>query len=227
MKKLISPNLVLNVCKLINRLKKKCAFFEAGANDGLAQSNTLILEKKLNWSGILVEPLPHLFSKLAINRPNCELFHFALVDKNLLNRKEIEMSYGFSNNDLMSHVNTYQKSFFSFSKHKTIKVPVTTIDNLLKNSKIKQIDFLSLDVEGYEINVLEGMNFKKCSPYAILVEVWLDNIFQIIDFFLERKYYLLDNFSRFNYINNPNWSGKHQDFLFLREDFIKYYKNNI
>jgi FkbM family methyltransferase len=174
----------------------------------------------------LVEPLPHLFSKLKINRPNCELYNFALVNKNFIN-EEVEMNYGFSNNDLMSHINIYQKSFLKFSRHKTIKVPVTTIDNLLKNSKIKEIDFLSLDVEGYEINALEGMRFKKYRPLAILVEVWVDKIFQIIDFFLEKKYFLINNFSRFNYLNNPNWSGKHQDFLFLREDFVEYYKKNI
>lgn len=227
MKKLISDNLILTLCKLINNFKKKkCFFFEAGANDGMMQSNTLIVEKKLNWSGILVEPLPHLFSKLKTNRPNCELYNFALVSKNFIN-EEIEMNYGFSNNDLMSHINIYQKSFLKFSRYKTIKVPVTTIDNLLKNSKIQEIDFLSLDVEGYEINALEGMRFKKYRPLAILVEVWVDKIFQIIDFFLEKKYYLCNNFSRFNYLNNPNWTGKHQDFLFLRDDFVEYYKKNI
>ena len=32
-------------------------FFEVGANDGITQSNTLEIEKKLNWTGILVEPI--------------------------------------------------------------------------------------------------------------------------------------------------------------------------
>jgi hypothetical protein len=50
-------------------------FIEAGANDGVNQSNTLYFEKNLNWKGILIEPIPELAQQCKENRPDC-IGHF-------------------------------------------------------------------------------------------------------------------------------------------------------
>lgn len=55
-------------------------YIEAGANDGILQSNTLLLERSRNWSGLLVEPSTPAFEKLQTNRPNNILVNAALVD---------------------------------------------------------------------------------------------------------------------------------------------------
>jgi hypothetical protein len=44
-------------------------FFEAGANDGVRQSNTLYFEESRGWRGILVEPIPNRFLDCVVNRP--------------------------------------------------------------------------------------------------------------------------------------------------------------
>ena len=52
------------------------------------------------------------------------------------------------------------------------KIETDTLDNIIKKSKlsIKKIDFLSIDVEGNELNVLKGLNFKKYKPKVVVLE---------------------------------------------------------
>lgn len=47
---------------------KKGRFLDIGAYDGIESSNTLFFEETLGWTGICVEPLPHIFQKLVKNR---------------------------------------------------------------------------------------------------------------------------------------------------------------
>ena len=49
--------------KLARHISNQSGFFiELGANDGISQSNTLYLERRMNWRGILIEPNPNLFA---------------------------------------------------------------------------------------------------------------------------------------------------------------------
>ena len=52
------------------------------------------------------------------------------------------------------------------------RIETDTLDNIIKKSKflIKKIDFLSIDVEGNELNVLKGLNFKKYKPKVVVLE---------------------------------------------------------
>jgi hypothetical protein len=53
----------------------------------------------------------------------------------------------------------------------TIEVPAKTISTVLSQHGISKIDFLSLDVEGYEVQVLNGLNFNIHRPHFMLIEV--------------------------------------------------------
>ena len=73
-------------------------------------------------------------------------------------------------------LNTINKKFAhnSFRKgFKTSYVQANTLNAVLDKSKLKnkKIDFLNLDVEGNEINVLKSLNFRKYSPKLICVEI--------------------------------------------------------
>ncbi len=59
----------IEVLKSLN-YKKNGYFIEIGANDGIQLSNTYLLEKQYDWTGICVEPIPRTFDKLVKNRPN-------------------------------------------------------------------------------------------------------------------------------------------------------------
>ena len=62
------------------------------------------------------------------------------------------MKYDFSFNNLMASIN--EKSIFNFLKYKSIKVDSKNFGQVMEMSKVKEIDFLSLDVEGYELKIL-------------------------------------------------------------------------
>lgn len=142
--------------------KKDGFFIEAGANDGVSQSNTFLLERDLKWNGILVEPNINAFNKCVKNR-NCIIENKALV------------SFDYTNNYIEGDFDSIDFTLSMMggctnSHKKTTKVEAIQLSKLLKKHNIKEIDLFSIDVEGYEIDVLNGINFDEHSPNYILFE---------------------------------------------------------
>ena len=79
----------------------------------------------------------------------------------------------------------------------------------------QDVDFCSLDVEGYEFIVLNGIDFAKHKPKYFLVEVDSydeDRIFKLLK---KKNYKEPINLTNYNKIDNPTWDGLHQDYLFV------------
>lgn len=96
-----------------------------------------------------------------------------------------------------------------------VKVQAITLEKILNKYKIKHIDFLSLDTEGYELNILKGLNLDKYRPNYMLIEIYKKDYENIIKFLEIKKYKLISNFSNYNKIDNPGWDGTHNDYLFV------------
>lgn len=155
-------------------------FIEAGANDGITQSNTFYFEKYRGWRGILVEGIPDLFEKCVANRTNSRVFNCALVASSFT-EPSVTMHYA----NLMSIVEgargaaaddagfigeglEIQALPASFS----VQVPARTLSSILDECNVVDIDLLSLDVEGYEGKVLGGLDLHRHRPKFICVEAW-------------------------------------------------------
>jgi FkbM family methyltransferase len=156
---------------------KKGFFVEAGANDGVTYSNTLYFEKYKNWTGILIEPIPELAEKCRLNRPKCIVEQVALVPFGF-KEPYIEMRYC----NLMSVVKGGMKSEEEEVAHIEkgaeiqdvetfeLKVPTSDLSAIIEKYSVRDIDFLSLDVEGFELSVLRGIDFDRHKPTFMLIE---------------------------------------------------------
>ena len=187
--------------------KENGFFIELGANDGLTQSNTAFLENSRMWTGILVEPSLVGYNLCVKNRPKSTCFNCACVSNNYND----EFVYGdFQNNFLMGSINGVR-----CSSDALIQVNAITLEKILDSQYITNIDFLSLDTEGYELNVLKGLNLNKYRPNYMLIEIYEIYYNDIVDFLQKNKYSLIINFTNYNLINNPIWDGTHNDYLFV------------
>lgn len=196
---------------VLSKLNYQNGFFiEAGANDGSTQSNTLYLEKQLNWSGILIEPsLRHIESCKNL-RKNSIIVHAALIDN-----ENIKTIRGDFDGHLMSSVDGNRLS----RKDNLIEVPARTLKNILiEYSCPKTIDLLSLDTEGHEFQILNGIDFSLVTFKYIVIEInvpWYDKIVELLT---KNNYKLVENISQYVKGITPGWDGIHQDYLF---EYIK------
>lgn len=175
-------------------------FIEAGANDGISQSNTFLYEKEYNWSGLLIEPNPIKFSQCRDNRPNSIVENYALVSNSYLGEFiEGDFNHNGYSESLTSMVldegDWCDDMLRDYKREKkenlnTIKVPAITLNQLLEKHNIKKIDFFSLDVEGYEISVLNGFNIEKYLPTYMLIETTsFENRRKVIFDYMENRNY--------------------------------------
>jgi FkbM family methyltransferase len=131
--------------------KKRNGFFlEIGAADGINISNTYLLEKKFNWNGILCEPNPIHKTKILKNRRS--ILNTNIIDSKTSIKKIFYIHY----NNFNSSLNKIKKF------HNKISLKTISLNSLLKKYQCpKIIDYISIDTEGNEFNILKNYNFKK------------------------------------------------------------------
>lgn len=143
-----------------NKFKRDGTFLEFGAYDGVTFSNTFLLEKRFNWSGVLVDPIPKHFEQMRLHR-DCISIHAAIT----VNKKEFVKILESPASNLSKPVNK------SNITNKTHKVPAFTLVEIIdKYFPAKSLDFLSIDVEGEDLEILASVDFSKYEINAICVE---------------------------------------------------------
>lgn len=179
-------------------------FLEIGANDGFKQSNTYYYERIRNWKGVLIEPIPILFEQCKKLRKRSEVFNYICSEpeysgscKNIRYADLMSQVSGTFDhkNDEEKHINRgleIQKIDKSFE----VEVECLTLSKVINKSSFNNFDFMSIDVEGHELQVLKGLNLEKHAPSYLLVETWdhekkeiinyLDSHYRVEDYLTEK-----------------------------------------
>jgi len=138
-------------------------FVDVGANAPQTASQSYHLEQ-LGWTGILIEPQPDLAEALRRER-KAKVYALACSSpENAGTSMPLQLAGVFSSLNERLPVATAVPTG-------TIEVPVRTLDQVLIDAKAPApIDFLSIDVEGHETDVLRGFDFQRWQPRLIVIE---------------------------------------------------------
>lgn len=143
---------------------------EVGANDPIAGSQTWLLEQN-GWSGVLVEPQAALAEKLRQARPSAKVFQVACTAPGNKGEADLQLAEQSGIATLEPQRDSHGASYIGVER-----VRLVTLDSVLQDAGIQRIDFLSLDVEGHEIQVMQGLDFEKYKPALILIEDGVRNL---------------------------------------------------
>jgi len=194
---------IINLLKYISF--NKGFYIEVGANDGIAQSYTYELEK-MGWKGVLIEPSKKSFISCIKNRSEeNEFYNCALVGY-----EGITGIKGDFDGHPMSSIGGVR-----LKREGKVIVPARTLNSILEELEIDKIDLFSLDVEGYEAEVLRGFNLKKYKPKYIIVEInssMEDEVNELL-----KDYKIIANLTGYNTEEYPIWDGTHNDYLYELE----------
>jgi len=152
--------------RVIDRMlggKRDGVFADIGGYDGVTGSNTLFFEVFRNWTGILVEPSPTQLEMAQAAR-RCKCLGFAVAGKT--GKAEfMEVTSGYK--QMSGFLDSYNADLLgkvrSNPQHKEVvhKLSKMALASILNQQKLKKIDFLSLDVEGGEMDILTSFPFEK------------------------------------------------------------------
>ena len=206
-----SMDLILNH---IFKDKKDGFYIDVGCQHPIKNNNTYLLFKK-GWTGINID----------LDNVNIDLFNFFRPKDNNINSaisnkvEKVKLFYYHQK----SPINTLDEKISLKQQakiEKIIDIQTNTLENILDNYSIKTIDLLTIDVEGFELKVLNGLNFDKYKPSVIIVEFldleankWeipynnLDNVLksEIYSFLINKNYKLV------NWVNG--------DLVFIQKNF--------
>jgi FkbM family methyltransferase len=152
-------------------------FVDVGARDGIVASNTYYLEREFGWTGVAIEPHPEFFQQLVAKR-SCRCVNVAAgrAPATLDYVKLLEGSI-----DHSALLSTFRdQAGLRQMKHEIISVPVEPLSSII--SDLPVVHYLDIDVEGHELEVLQGIDFTRIQIRIIGVEVGANR--EAIDNFL-------------------------------------------
>lgn len=170
---------------------------EVGAYDGIKGSNTLHFEES-GWDCLCIEPNPYVFPTLCRNRKWCVP---AAVD-NYIGSGDLEI-FNFESGiqssltSLDCDPRLIEDYAEAITKRQHWPVAVRTLNDIFNLEGIKHVDFISIDTEGTELKVLEGLNLNVFKPKLLVVENNY-NDWEMTDYLNKRGYQFIERW----FVNN-------------------------
>jgi len=179
---------------ILNKFSKKNGFYvDVGCHHPKRLNNCHLLYKN-GWRGINID----------LNKISIDLFNYVRkhdVNINIavsLKKRKVKYYY---DKPLSLYNSLLKKNYLKYSD----VIKSDTLDSIIQKTRFKnkEIDFLSIDVEGKDLDVLKSLNFKKYNPKSICVEIWKGgDKYGMYNFLIKKKYYLAET--------------KRENFIFLK-----------
>ena len=198
------------ISEVIFNNKKNGFFIELGAADGIINSNTYYFEKELGWQGLCIEPNPKYKQDLNKNRSSNKAYD-PVYSSSGQNVEFAMVSCG-----ELSGIKNHLGNIGKCKIEKIITIKTKTLTEILDSINApKYIDYLSLDTEGTELEILKGLDMNKYTIGYISVEHNYRPSRQEIAMYLKNHNYLYSRWNRFDdeYMHKElaavfSWSGK-------------------
>jgi FkbM family methyltransferase len=153
----------------VHQRKRGGFFVEFGAADGLATSNTCMLERVLGWTGILAEPLPSMHAALARNR-GVAIDHRCVYSRTGAELEFAEIADAPTLSGIAHHLED-GTARAATSAQRRFAVTTVSLDDLLAEHRApRHIDYLSIDTEGSELEILGAFDFSAHDIDVLTVE---------------------------------------------------------
>ncbi|HET9466810.1 MAG TPA: FkbM family methyltransferase [Vicinamibacterales bacterium] len=175
--------------------KRNGVFVDIGASHYRDRSNTYYLETELGWSGLAVDPLPEFAEDYRKHRPRTKYITMFVSDKS-----DERATLHVGKHSLFSSAERGHTNAFT-DVDKTVTAPTITLNDLLATARIEKIDFLSIDVELHEPQVLAGFNIDKVKPQLVCVESLPPVRQQVLDYFAAHRYVVVADYLRADPLN--------------------------
>lgn len=196
--------------------QKQGFYIDVGCQHPIKNNNTFLLYKK-GWSGINIDLDKDNIDLFNTSRPTDCNINVAVSDK----ISEVDLFFYHKKspiNTIDQKTSQYQKAKVSSIK----RIQTNTLDNIITSSKFsdKNFDFLSVDVEGHELQVFEGLDFNKFAPNVIVVEYLDLNVDK-----LEVKNLSIENIIKseiYKLLTSKNYilvNCIYSDLIFIKKDF--------
>ena len=145
-------------------------FVEVGANDPQNGSQTWLLEQR-GWTGLLVEPMQRHIDQLVAARPRSRVVRAACSSPEKRGTGTLHLAPHSVYNTLEKNVDDQGVEYVGQES-----VPLVTLDDLLAAAPPVRVDFVSIDVEGTELDVLKGFDLQRWQPELLLIEDKVNNL---------------------------------------------------
>lgn len=168
--------------KKSKKVKNDFFFIQIGSNDGVTGDPIHFLIVKNKWKGILIEPIKYLFNRLVKNYNGQK----GLIFENVAISRKKELKIFYRMKERKNNIPWWYNQIGSFYKTNVLehgdriknirkflikeKVRCLSLNDILGKYKVKKLDLLHIDAEGYDYEIINSINFKEIVLGMILYE---------------------------------------------------------
>jgi FkbM family methyltransferase len=196
--------------KYVFKGHKNGFYVDVGAHDGITFNNTHYFEKQNNWNGINVEPINTVFDKLVSNRPNNNNINCAVCNNDgetefVCNTGYTEMISGIKDTFDLRHWKRldYENETMNGTTE-IIRVNTKKLETIFNENQVSRVNYLSIDVEGAEFEVIKSINFNKVFIDVIGFENNYNDVSIPIVEYLQKRNFIVINKSLDIFMINKN-----------------------